>query len=116
MDNKKLILTHALFIKKNASLRENKLFVLTNAGLISGIPVWGDDKLDDITVIPRSMLQAIYKVTVPKEQKATSAHMLCGDDDVFLLRNATLYNASNAIDTDFLFVRYDSVIGCFIGK
>lgn len=116
MHNKSLVLAHALLIKENAPLRESKLFVLTNAGLISGTPVWSDEELDNITVIPRSVLQAIYEVTVQKEQGATHAHMLCGDDDVFLLRNVTLYSASNTIDTDYLFVRYDSVIGCFIGK
>ena len=116
MDIKSLILAHASYINENGPLHENKLFVLTNAGLISGTPVWSDEELDNITVIPRSMLQAIYKVTVPKEQRATNAHMLCGDDDVFLLQNASLHNASHTINMGYLFVRYDSVIGCFIGK
>lgn len=116
MHNKSLVLAHALLIKENAPLRESKLFVLTNAGLISGTPVWSDEELDNITVIPRSVLQAIYEVTVQKEQGATHAHMLCGDDDVFLLQNATLYNATHTTNMGYLFVRYDSVIGCFIGK
>lgn len=116
MDNKKLIFAQASLINGSGPLHKNKLFVLTNAGLISGTPVWSDEELDNTTVIPRSILQAFYKAALPKEQRATNAHMLCGDNDVFLLRNATLYSASNTIDTEYLFVRYDSVIGCFIGK
>ncbi len=113
MNIRELVKAQALAITELDPLKGNSLILLTATGIISGTPVFSDDDLTKETDIPRTLLRACFgKLDEPQSKK----HNLCGNDHFFLLRNVSIRQGSNPTNCPYLFVSYNAVQACSLGK
>lgn len=87
-----------------------KLRIITTGGIIEGLPLYKDDS---IIHTERNSWIFDFQDTLLNTPKETSP-LLWGDDNLFYLRDVTVFSGSLESRTDFLVLRYDAVIGAAI--
>ncbi len=109
MNTKELITANALLLRHEA-FPDNRLILVTGAGVMTGIPVFACDGY--VSKEEETVAKTVEKIT----DANTNPDTLRGDDSVFMLRIVNIKRAHRQIAIPFLFLRYDSVIACTIGS
>ena len=101
---------HSISLK---GFETNRLFLVTAAGIISGIPVF-DEKTDNLNVtvaqtLNSAALEAVSKADSPDEERST------GSGEFSLLRDARFEATTPVVNFPILTVFYDQIIAVSLG-
>lgn len=101
---------HSIFLK---GFETNRLFLVTAAGIISGIPVF-DEKTDNLNItvaqaLNSAALEAVSKADSPDEERST------GSGEFILLRDARFEATTPVVNFPILTVFYDQIIAVSLG-
>ena len=101
---------HSISLKE---FETNRLFLVTAAGIISGIPVF-DEKTDNLNVtvaqtLNSAALEAVSKADSPDEERST------GSGEFILLRDARFEATTPVVNFPVLTVFCDQIIAVSLG-
>ncbi|WP_418328213.1 hypothetical protein [Ruminococcus sp.] len=101
---------HSISLK---GFETNRLFLVTAAGIISGIPVF-DEKTDNLNItvaqaLNSAALEAVSKADSPDEERST------GSGEFILLRDARFEATTPVVNFPILTVFYDQIIAVSLG-
>ena len=102
-------------------MKPNNLLLVTTAGVISGTPVASiddTDNTDNTTDLATSLTSVAHQmaITYRKENNISPNSPLDNTDGYIALKDVTIRNGNTGIDTPFLCVFFDQIIGISFGN
>lgn len=112
---KKFIISNFSEMPSISGLENNRVMLITAAGIIYGTPAVAEDDLNDPVNLLTKSLDTFANI-YHEHNNIPDNTLLDGNDGAIALKNVTICTENNKFNTPFLCVFFDQIIGVSLGN